>query len=132
MRITEEKLNQGEWIHIFPEGKVYQNGTLKKPLRWGVGKLVETSKVTPWVLPFYHIGMEQVMPLHQHIPRPFGKEIDVLFDKPMIFDDVLKEHRKKGSTKEEIYIDITKRIEDKLSELEIRTKEIRAQFMKTT
>jgi monolysocardiolipin acyltransferase len=55
MKMALEKLNEGAHVHIFPEGKVNQMGKLL-PVRWGVGKLVADAKITPAVLPFYHIG----------------------------------------------------------------------------
>jgi len=60
VQISIEKLKQGKWIHIFPEGKVNQSGTLLKPIRWGIGKLVESGSNefgSPLVLPFYHLGI---------------------------------------------------------------------------
>ncbi|KAK8814199.1 hypothetical protein WA158_008061 [Blastocystis sp. Blastoise] len=80
-----QKVNAGQWVHIFPEGKTWQNnayivrdkegclqsksgrkappGRLLGPLKWGVGKLVGDSDKTPVVIPFYHMGMEKIYPL---------------------------------------------------------------------
>ena len=56
METAISKLKQGEWIHIFPEGKVNQVGKLL-PLRWGVGKLIDSCSPPPVVIPIYHHGM---------------------------------------------------------------------------
>jgi len=58
----------GRWVHIFPEARVVQTGTLatdaitrrdskelehKGMLKWGTGKLIAHSRVPPIVVPFY-------------------------------------------------------------------------------
>ena len=62
------RLNQGDWVHIFPEGKCYQesaSATLgRSPLKWGVGHLIMNSR--PLLLPLVHSGLEAVKPLHQN------------------------------------------------------------------
>jgi monolysocardiolipin acyltransferase len=52
-----EELNKGEWLHIFPEGKVNEEKKFLR-LKWGVGRLIADAKVTPIVLPFYHLGIQ--------------------------------------------------------------------------
>lgn len=65
------KLIESEWVHIFPEGKVFQTGMMTERLKWGVGKCLAAatafseSKKAPIVLPFYHMGMEKVVPLER-------------------------------------------------------------------
>eukprot|EP01035_Chromulina_nebulosa_P019900 gene19900-25855_t len=53
--VFKEKLDQGLWCHIFPEG----------PFKIGVGKLIAHSVTTPIVLPIYHKGMDTVVPEKQ-------------------------------------------------------------------
>ncbi|GIL41922.1 hypothetical protein Vafri_16 [Volvox africanus] len=60
-------LASGQWVHVFPEGRINYDGKLG-PLRWGCGKLVcEARQVSggkdPVVLPFYHSNMGSVLPL---------------------------------------------------------------------
>lgn len=57
-----ERLRAGEWVHIFPEGRVNVD---KEPLRykWGVGRLVAACAAgacAPLILPVWHEGMDQV------------------------------------------------------------------------
>lgn len=73
----------GSWIHVFPEGKVIQAPAGERlqihPLRWGVGRLItEISSIRernfdlsrcPMVIPFVHVGMQDVLPLKTHFPR---------------------------------------------------------------
>ena len=64
----------GRWLHVFPEGGIWQNkytlggrfrdGRDRKigQLKWGIGKLIAHSPVIPIVIPFYHYGMETILP----------------------------------------------------------------------
>lgn len=70
-------LARGEWCHIFPEGGIWQCDELggrgrghtpesmkvnKSKLKWGIGKLIAHSKIRPRVIPFAHVGMENLLP----------------------------------------------------------------------
>lgn len=76
MKVVSKAVARGDWVHVFPEGKIHYSGTLG-PLRWGVGKLFcdsyLESGVPPIVIPFYHRGMNRVLPKHGRIPRPGHK-----------------------------------------------------------
>ena len=68
VELSVQKLVEGKWLHLFPEGKVHQNAQLNF-MKWGVAKMAAAStlrsphKKAPIVLPFYHTGMERVVPL---------------------------------------------------------------------
>lgn len=101
----------GEWLHIFPEAGCWQRDTLggrangrEKDigrLKWGVGKLIAHSPRTPIVIPFFHSGMETIMPkdpvtnkwLDPKIPRP-GHNVTVRFGLALDFSDLIQEHEK--------------------------------------
>ena len=78
-----EKLNQGEWVHIFPEGKIIWDSSWTK-LRWGVGRMIYESNNTPLVVPIYHLGMDKVLPSSEppFIPR-VGKTVSVVIGEPI-------------------------------------------------
>eukprot|EP00210_Caulerpa_lentillifera_P002718 g2598.t1 len=73
MKAAELCLNQGGWIHIFPEGTRSQNGELLPP-RLGIGKLVASCDQLPLVVPFIHSGMETVMPSGSILPKGVASE----------------------------------------------------------
>jgi monolysocardiolipin acyltransferase len=65
----QEKLASGDWCHIFAEGKVRQAWRFdadREPVlgefKFGVGKLVAHCSTSPIVVPFYHRGMDGVVP----------------------------------------------------------------------
>eukprot|EP00126_Sphaerothecum_destruens_P004349 Sdes_comp18132_c0_seq1m7598 len=47
------------FVHIFPEGRVIYDRS-KVPFKWGVGRLIVESKKPLVVIPFWHVGMEDV------------------------------------------------------------------------
>ncbi|XP_076933404.1 N-acylphosphatidylethanolamine synthase-like isoform X2 [Bidens hawaiensis] len=54
-----ELLSNGEWLHTFPQGKVYQEDEPIKRLKWGTASLIARAPVTPIVLPIVHHGFQK-------------------------------------------------------------------------
>jgi len=80
-----DRLKNGEWVHIFPEGgRTRETGArLRTPFKQGIGRLLVEAR--PLALPFYHLGMESILPIGAAIPR-VGKRVHVLFGKPTTVD----------------------------------------------
>jgi monolysocardiolipin acyltransferase len=81
-RFLGERLAEGSWVHIFPEGGRTRDpdALMTRPLKLGIGRLVaETAPVT---LPFYHYGMHRVLPVGAKVPRR-GHEVRLVFGEPM-------------------------------------------------
>ncbi|GAQ89888.1 lysoglycerophospholipid O-acyltransferase [Klebsormidium nitens] len=56
------RINRGEWVHTFPEGKIQQElGPLPR-LKWGIGSLIARASTPPIVLPVCHSGFQQMLP----------------------------------------------------------------------
>jgi hypothetical protein len=67
-------------------------------LKWGVGKLIAHSTRRPIVVPFYHSGMEHVLPQEEY-PRKLiykypqlGHNVSVQVGEQISFDDLIEEH----------------------------------------
>ncbi len=73
------RVSNGDWVHVFPEGRVVQTGRLAMDeissrseeevarvgrLKWGVGKLIAHSDSPPTVVPWHHSGMAGILPQH--------------------------------------------------------------------
>ncbi|XP_014678258.1 PREDICTED: tafazzin-like [Priapulus caudatus] len=82
-----EKLNEGRWAHMFPEGKVNLTKEVMR-LKWGVGRLISECKVSPIVIPIWITGMDDVLPNKSpYIPKYF-KKVTIYVGDPMDFEDV--------------------------------------------
>lgn len=84
MATLQAKVNAGEWVHVYPEARIWQeDGTPQRdeqgrwcsaggrcgppwqkvgPMKWGVGKIIANASTPPIVLPYYHQGMAYVRP----------------------------------------------------------------------
>ena len=80
----QDRVNEGQWAHVFSEARTWQEGgtpqrdssgrwcspggrcgpphTSLGPLKWGVGKLIANASREPIVLPLFHMGMADVAP----------------------------------------------------------------------
>eukprot|EP00899_Mesostigma_viride_P013611 jgi/Mesvir1/22250/Mv14384-RA.1 len=85
------QLEQGKWVHTFPEGCVVDKLTPIPRLKWGIGSLVARCSTTPLVLPVAHSGFQRVLPEKSPyggrgwIPRMF-QSCTILVGEPLHFD----------------------------------------------
>lgn len=101
----------GEWIHIFPEAGIWQHadGRLggrddpgwRGKLKWGVGKLIAHAPSTPVIYPFFHMGMENILPQDPRtrktislIPNVFSN-VSVRFGEAIEVDDLIQDYEEK-------------------------------------
>ncbi len=77
MHFLAERLQAGEWVHVFPEGTRSRSPRqLHRPLKPGLAHLVKAGR--PLLMPFHHRGMEEVLPIGARLPR-VGKTVEVWF-----------------------------------------------------
>ena len=120
MNFAIDRLNEGHWVHLYPEGKVNED---KRDMRykWGVGRLIAECNVTPVVIPIYHLGMDSILPNQRpHYPR-FGKKVTVLVGNPIPIEGTLEQLQQKGASDEEKRKTLTDLIEKHLKALRINT-----------
>ncbi len=82
-KLVTKKLKEGNIVHIFPEGTRSRTGELL-PGKAGVGKRIYESRVK--VVPCYHEGMRDILPVGTHVPR-IGKKVRVILGEPIFFDE---------------------------------------------
>ncbi|KOC63176.1 Tafazzin like protein [Habropoda laboriosa] len=118
-----EKLAAGEWIHVFPEGKV---NMLKENMRlkWGVGRLIMESPVTPLVIPIYHLGMDEVLPNEPPYVLRIRKKVTMNYGDPIDFSELLQQFRSSKMSEMEVRKAITDRIQGELRRLQEATTEL--------
>ena len=91
------RLGAGSWVHIFPEGRVnLSRSTRLRRFKWGVSRLILEAPTTPYVVPIWLTGFDQVMPEPRAPPRwrpRLGADISVAFGAPIHVDPFVLAHR---------------------------------------
>lgn len=123
MDFCVDQLNNGGWVHMFPEGKVNLQKEQMR-LKWGIGRLIADAKVTPIVLPIFHIGFDKILPNKSpYIPRIF-KQVTIVVGTPLEFGEDIKMLHKQNKTHREIRKYITDRVQEEMLLLRQRAERI--------
>lgn len=109
MQVAYSKVQKGDWVHIFPEGKRSEDGRIGKVKR-GIGRMVAAADIPPVVVPFIHAGMENVMPKGSMFPRT-GNTVKVIVGEPIPVDDLLWNYSQGIASEEELVRGVTNRVE---------------------
>lgn len=125
MGVASRLLQGGQWLHIFPEGKVHFSGQLG-PFKWGIGKVIcDVRRATgrdPIVLPFHHSGMGRVLPMHHLVPR-VGHQVDILVGQPLDLADITCRCYVQGEDQRQVWKDIALRMHRAAEELQAQSPE---------
>ncbi|PNY03907.1 tafazzin [Trifolium pratense] len=117
MDMALSKLNNGGWVHIFPEGsRSRDGGKTMGSCKRGVARFVLDGDSIPIVIPFVHTGMQEIMPIGASIPR-IGKMVTVIVGDPIKFDDIINMEKGPDVPRKKLYDAVAARIGDQLHEL---------------
>ncbi|KAI0822162.1 acyltransferase-domain-containing protein [Trametes gibbosa] len=95
-----EKLNRGDWIHLFSEGKVNQascdseSPSAARLLRfkWGIGRIIMEVQKPPIIIPMWLTGFDNLMPEGRPFPYKFlpkrGAALSITFGEPVPIHDI--------------------------------------------
>ena len=117
-----DKLKEGEWVHVFPEGKVNMEQEYIR-FKWGVGRMIYESPVVPIVIPIWHKGMDTVLPNEPPYYLRLGKKVTMNFGKPIELTELVMSLRRDEIPEPEARKVITDRIE---KEMDVSTFECQA------
>jgi len=81
-----DRLREGDWVHLLPEGGRTRDpeARMLPSFKAGIGMLIARSK--PLALPFYHYGMQGVLPVGAVRPRS-GHTVRMVFGETIDCDD---------------------------------------------
>lgn len=84
-------------------------------LKWGVGRLILESPITPIVIPIYHLGMDEILPNEPPYIFKTGKKVTMNYGEPIDFSGLLADLQASNTGEMEARKAITDRIQEELS-----------------
>lgn len=90
-------------------------------LKWGVGRMIYESPVTPIVVPIWHVGMDDVLPNEPPYILKLRKNLTFNYGNPIDFTEVVRILKARNATDVEARKEITDRIQKELLKLKAET-----------
>ena len=122
-----ERLARGDWLHVFPEGRVNREPWALARLKWGLGKMLcdvdRLGGEAPVVIPFWHSGMERVKRYGTWGFFPFNHVHVTVGDRIDFTDLTAKCGRcRDDKQREALYKEMVARVEEKMRETRDKNK----------
>ncbi len=125
MDFALDRLREGSWLHLYPEGKVNVAQTYLR-YKWGVGRLLSECLPTPIVIPIYHLGMDRVLPNRKPYIPHFGQRVTICVGEPIRLEDTLRELDERKADEVERRRTLTAVIQAEMEKLRLRAEILHA------
>lgn len=109
---ARQLVQQGEWLHLYPEGKVSQDGNIQR-IRRGVARVIESEsgERIPIVVPMYIAGVQDCVPLGTWFPRP-GRTITMIVGPEIPLNDIVSKFTVGSISREEYDSLVAQRVQE--------------------
>lgn len=107
-------------IYLYVVGKVNMTKEDMR-MKWGIGRMIYESPVTPIIIPIWHKGMDDVLPNEPPYILKLRKNLTFNFGNPIDLSELLKILKERNATDVEARKEITDRIEMELLKLKEET-----------
>lgn len=98
--------------------------------KWGVGRMIYESPVTPIVLPIWHIGMDDVLPNEPPYILKIGKNLTFNYGKPIDLSELVRKLKAEHASEEQARKRITDFLQEVLLKLKEETEELHRSYFK--
>lgn len=94
----------------------------------GVGQLIAEARNLPTVIPYYHFGMDSILPNRSpYIPKFFQK-LTVMVGDPIDFSPLFEAHNKTKHNAVVLRRQITDLVQEKLEELKVQAESLHIEW----
>ncbi|OWA52699.1 Tafazzin [Hypsibius exemplaris] len=125
MQFIMERLQDGDWCHIFPESRVNQEHQWLR-LKWGVGRLISEASITPLVLPFFHQGADYIQANRPPFIPTIGKNFTILVGSVLDYRDKVLQMKADGASLTDQRKELTDDLQAVLKDLRYQCEELHA------
>lgn len=93
-------------------------------LKWGVGRMIYESPVTPIIVPIWHVGMDDVLPNEPPYILKLRKNLTFNFGNPIDLTEIVKILKARNASDVDARKEITDRIQEELLKLKAETERL--------
>jgi len=104
-----QRLANGEWVHVFPEGRVSRDGEMAAFRRGAARVLYDAytaERAVPIVLPLYQDGSHLILGVKKRIPR-IGNKVGICVGEPIDVRPFIASLHSQGKSRDEILTALT-------------------------